>query len=301
MIPEVKKVAVIGLGALGAQIALVCASKGYEVTGYDTLGNAVERYLASVAKNEGKAEGKLLIDIKPWLEASGGVVQASSISEAVKEADLVIEAVPEKLSLKLSVWEEMDAAAPSHAILTTNSSSLPVSRLEGATKRAERCLNLHFYQPVMGVNMVDVMGGSITTPEIMDIGLRFVASLGMVPLRVKKELLGFCFNRVWRAIKKEVLYMWAYGFVDHRDIDRAWMIFNKTPYGPFALMDIVGLDVVYDIEMIYYNHSKDPKDHPPPALKEKLDSGELGVKSGKGFYTYPDPEFAKPGFLSPTS
>lgn len=100
-----------------------------------------------------------------------------------------------------------------------------------------------------------------------------IASLGMVPLKVNKELLGFCFNRVWRAVKKETLYMWANGFVDHRDVDRAWMIFNQTPWGPFALMDVVGLDVIYDIEMFYYNDSGDPRDHPPQALKDMVDAG----------------------------
>lgn len=141
--------------------------------------------------------------------------------------------------------------------------------------------------------------GSQTTPQVLQAGYNFIASLGMVPLKVNKELLGFCFNRVWRAVKKETLYMWANGFVDHRDVDRAWMIFNQTPWGPFALMDVVGLDVIYDIEMFYYNDSGDPRDHPPQALKDMVDAGKLGVKSGKGFYTYPDPEFARQDFLNP--
>ena len=99
--------------------------------------------------------------------------------------------------------------------------------------------------------------------------------------------------------------MWANGFVDFRDVDRAWMIFNgmeKSPdrFGPFALMDKVGLDVIYDIEMVYYNDSNDPKDHPPKGLKEKIERGELGVKSGKGFYSYPNPEYMNPDFLNPS-
>jgi 3-hydroxybutyryl-CoA dehydrogenase len=116
---------------------------------------------------------------------------------------------------------------------------------------------------------------------------------------VKKEIMGFCFNRIWRAVKKEALYMWANGFVDFRDTDRAWMVFSRMTEGPFAIMDKVGLDVVYDIETVYYKESKDPKDKPPDALLEKIERGELGVKSGKGFYTYPDPEFLAPDFLRP--
>ena len=135
-------------------------------------------------------------------------------------------------------------------------------------------------------------------------GINWIRSLECIPLTVKKELLGFCFNRVWRAVKREVLNMWANGFVDFRDVDRAWMIFNgmnksQERFGPFALMDKVGLDVIYDIEMVYYNDSKDPKDRPPKELKEKIARGELGVKSGRGFYTYPEPEYMKPDFLNP--
>jgi len=116
---------------------------------------------------------------------------------------------------------------------------------------------------------------------------------------VKKEILGFCFNRVWRAIKKEALYTWGNGFVDFRDVDRAWMVFTGMKEGPFAIMDKVGLDVIHDIEMVYYRDSNDPKDKPPDALLEMIKRGDLGVKSGKGFYTYPDPEFLHTDFMNP--
>jgi 3-hydroxybutyryl-CoA dehydrogenase len=147
--------------------------------------------------------------------------------------------------------------------------------------------------------MADVIGGTKTLPEALQKGVRWVESLGCISLTVKKEILGFCFNRIWRAIKREALYMWANGFVDFRDTDRAWMVFSKMKEGPFAIMDKVGLDVVYDVEMIYYYESLDPKDRPPDALLEMIERGDLGVKSGKGFYTYPDPEFLHPDFLRP--
>jgi 3-hydroxybutyryl-CoA dehydrogenase len=185
------------------------------------------------------------------------------------------------------------------AVLATNSSSIPVSWLEEACGRPEQCLNLHFYMVLLGQNMVDVMGGSRTRPDVLEAGKAFVRSLDCLPLTVKKELLGFCFNRVWRAIKKEVLYMWANGFVDFRDVDRGWRVFTGMSDGPFSFMDKVGLDVIYGIEMVYYNDSKDPRDHPPQALKEMVDRGELGMKTGKGFYTYPDPEFMEPDFMDP--
>jgi 3-hydroxybutyryl-CoA dehydrogenase len=207
--------------------------------------------------------------------------------------------VPENLELKEAVFRQLGEMAPPEAVLATNSSSIPVSRLEQSSGRPERCLNLHFYMALQGVNIADVMGGSRTLAEVMEKGINWVRSLGCIPLTVKKELLGFCFNRVWRAVKREVLYMWANDFVDFRDVDRAWMKFTgrEDRPGPFGIMDSVGLDVIYDIEMVYYRDSKDPKDHPPEALKKKVESGELGVKTGRGFYTYPDPEYLQADFL----
>jgi 3-hydroxybutyryl-CoA dehydrogenase len=171
--------------------------------------------------------------------------------------------------------------------------------MEDSSGRPERCINIHFYFPLQGLNMADLMAGTKTLPEAMQKGEEWIRSLGVVPLRVKKETLGFCFNSVWRAIKKRTLYMWANDFVDFRDIDRAWRIFTGMKVGPFALMDTVGLDTVFNIEMSYYADSKDPSDKPPDALAEMIKRGELGVKSGKGFYTYPNPEFLKSDFLDP--
>jgi len=120
----------------------------------------------------------------------------------------------------------------------------------------------------------------------------------MIPLLVKRESTGFIFSRVWRAIKKESFQTVDEWVASVEDVDRAWMIVTKYPIGPFGTMDQVGLDVVRDIEMVYYRNSKDPKDHPPEALKQKIDRGELGVKTGKGFYSYPDPEYLRDDFLS---
>ena len=223
--------------------------------------------------------------------------EVTNLDEAVKDADLVIESVPENLALKREVWAELGRKSPPNAILATNSSSMPVSRMEESGGRPEKSLNIHFYMILGGMNMADVMGGSRTTPEVLQQGADWVRSLGFIPLTVKKELLGFCFNRVWRAIKKEVLSMWGNDYVDFRDLDRAWMIFSRMKVGPFGMMDEVGLDVIHAIEMVYYEDSKDERDKPPQALRDKVARGELGVKTKKGFYTYPDPEYSRPDFL----
>ena len=293
----IRKVAVIGTGVLGTQIAALTASFDYEVSAYDTNAQSLEKGIENIRNLSRSANRKPTVTVEDWERGINRLQFCDRLEDVLADADLVIEAVPENLELKRNVHRKIDAIAPSHAIQATNSSSLPVSKIENAIERPSQCLNMHFYIPAMGLNMVDVMGGSQTSAEVMAIGKSFVQSIGCVPLEVRKEILGFCFNRVWRAIKRETLYMWAEGFVDFKDIDRAWMIFTGMPLGPFGLMDNVGLEVVYDIEMVYYNESKDPKDHPPEALKSMIDANALGVKTGKGFYTYPDPEYTKPEFI----
>ena len=294
---SIRKVAVIGAGTLGTQIGPLAASFGYDVTIYDKDASALDKGLENTKDLINRSTKTPTVSIDSWNRGIESIKFYQEIEDALEEADLVIEAIPEDISLKRNVFKELDEIAPRSAILATNSSSIPISKIESATKRPEQCLNIHFYIPAMGLNMVDIMGGSKTTPDIIEAGKQWIRSIGCVPLTVNKEALGFCFNRVWRAVKRETLYLWAEGYTDFRDIDRGWMIFTGMPMGPFGLMDGVGLDVVYDIEMVYYNESKDPKDHPPEALKAKLERNELGVKTGKGFYTYPNPEYSAPDFL----
>jgi len=299
---EIKKVAIIGAGTLGAQIAMAAASSGYDVTVSDPHAGTFDTTIDNLhADYKEKGLNPAILPLDQWAKTRQKVRQVQKNEDAAGDADLVVEAIPENLELKRSVFKQLGQIAPADAILTTNSSSIPVSRMEESSGRPERVLNTHFYMILEGMNMADLMGGSKTLPEVLDTGADWIRSLGCLPLTVKKELMGFCFNRVWRAVKREVLYMWGNDFVDFRDVDRAWMMAfgHHGGAGPFAGMDHVGLDVVHDIEMSYYNDSKDPKDHPPEALKQKIDRGELGVKSGKGFYSYPDPEFLRDDFLDP--
>ncbi len=294
---DIRNIAVIGLGTLGTQIAVQAAAYGYNVKGYDQDPEIFSKTVTKLRGMMAVSQKGPTIPKEEWVKTADRVKRVKDIAGAVQGTDLVIEAVPEVLELKRKVFAQLDELAPAETILATNSSSIPISRIESATRRPERCLNLHFYQPVMGMIMVDVMGGTKTSPEVIEAAKQFIRKIECIPLTVKKEILGFCFNSVWRAVKRQTLYMWGNDFVDFRDIDRAWIIFTGMPYGPFALMDMVGLDVVYDIEMSYYNDSKDPKDFPPQALKEKIERKELGAKTGRGFYTYPNPEWAKPDFL----
>jgi 3-hydroxybutyryl-CoA dehydrogenase len=294
-----ERVSVIGTGTLGAQIALLAAYSGFGVRVFDKRDGAFAATLEALRAYLQVKGVDPFIPWDRWEDCERGVQEVASLEQALRATELVVEAVPEDLELKRRVFKELGQKAPPEAILATNSSSIPVSQLEESSGRPERCLNLHFYMVLQGMNMVDVMGGTRTLPEVLETGVAWVRSLGCIPLTVKKEILGFCFNRVWRAIKREALYLWANGFVDLQDVDRAWMIFAGMKRGPFALMDEVGLDVIYDIEMVYFRDSGDPRDRPPAALREKIGRGELGVKSGRGFYTYPNPAYLSPDFMKP--
>ena len=296
---KVERVAVIGTGLLGTQIAMVSAYAGYKVSVYDTRDGAFDEIYEKLYADF-KAKGiKPFIPWDHWEKCRTAIEFTTRLTDALQDADLVIEAVTEDLEAKRNVFRQLGKAAPARAIFASNSSSLPISRMEESSGRPERCINTHFYGILQGMNMTDLMAGTKTLPEVMETGEQWIRSLGCIPLGVRKEILGFCFNSVWRAIKKQCLYMWANNFVDFRDIDRAWRIFTGMKTGPFGRMDSVGLDTVYNIEMVYYNESKDPKDKPPEALMEKIKKGELGIKTGKGFYTYPNPEFLDPDFLNP--
>jgi 3-hydroxybutyryl-CoA dehydrogenase len=296
---EIERVAVIGAGTLGAQIAMLAVNAGYQVRVFDIKPDAFEETIQQLGLDYRNKKIQPFIPFEEWEACQQAIRQDRDLDTAIENAELIMEVVSENLNLKRQVFQELGRKAAPEVILATNSSSIPISHIEQSSGRPQHCLNIHFYMPLQGMNMADVMGGTQTLPEVMENGIRWVRSLGCVPLTVKKELLGFCFNRVWRAVKREVLHMWANDFVDFRDVDRAWMIFTgrRDGPGPFGLMDVVGLDVVYDIEMVYYRDSNNPEDHPPEALKQKIERGELGVKTGKGFYTYPGPEYLHPDFL----
>ena len=293
----IEKVAVVGSGFLGAKIALRSAVKGYPVSMYDinqdALGKAKEMQAnelsSRIEKNTLTEQEKTIIQSR--------IKDTLNLSEAVADADLVIEAIPERVELKRNIFKEIDEASPAHTIIATNSSSIRVSHIEDACDRPEKVLNLHFYDPLQQATMVDIMRGTKTSDDTIEQVTEFVKGLEITPLLVQKESTGFLFNRVWRAIKKETLHLVDDGVGSFEDVDRAWMIMFGSPKGPFGLMDMVGLDVVRDIEMVYYNESGDDSDYPPRLLLDRIERGELGVKAGKGFYTYPNPAYEDPRWI----
>ena len=277
MVKKVNNISVIGAGYLGKQIIEKSLLYNYNIKVFDTNTRDLELFTKKMEKKI--VEEKLDVTISPF----------SSISKAVKDVDLVIEAVPELLELKKKVFSEIDKEALPHTIIATNSSSIPVSKIEEAVERKDKVMNIHFYD-LFRLPLADIMRGNQTSDETFEIGKIWLESIDITPLEVKKECYGFVMNRIWRAIKKDCLKIWAGGHADIETVDKAWktfcQFFVNTNFGPFYFMDRIGLDVVYDIEMSYFKNSGIPDDKPPDDLKEMVERGELGVKSGKGFYNY---------------
>ncbi len=293
----IESVCLCGAGFLGWQISLQCASHGTPVRLFDISKEALEKAFEHI-RHELEAwtsEGKITPeDITAILSRDSF---HSEIAEAVEGVDLVNEAVPERLDLKREVFAQLDDVCDDATILATNSSSIRISKIEDATGRLDRVLNTHFYNTPWKRSIVELMRGKDTSDETIERVRQFMVSIGITPLMVLRESTGFIYNRVWRAIKRESLHLVDQGVASFQDVDRAWMTLYDTHYGPFGMMDRVGLDVVRDIEMVYYEESGAERDAPPEMLLDKIELGELGVKTGRGFYTYPDPAYLEPGFL----
>lgn len=294
---EIDRVAVVGAGTMGAQIAALTALSGREVAIFDALPQAAERGLMRARTEVLPAiasAGVLAGDIGA---AAGRLWLAGTLAEAVDDVDLVIEAVREDLDVKRGVFAELSRLARPDAILATNSSSLPSALLAEAVERPERLLNMHFFAPIWVRTMLELMSCGRTDEDVMAAARRFGRSLGLVTAVVRGQSKGFIINRIWRAVKRESLRVVDEGVADPEDVDRLWMIFFQTQYAPFGIMDMVGLDVVADIEATYHAVSPDPTDRPSRTLHRLVAEGKLGEKTGEGFYTHPDPAYARPGFL----
>jgi len=297
MIP-VASVGIVGAGTMGSRIGFRCAFRGKQVRLYDVSPEALEGAIARIREwvTDRVSEGKL----QPQEAESvlRRIHVCRDLNECVTGVDLVIEAVPERLELKQEMFKKIDRLTSADTLIASSTSSIVPSLLASVTSRPEKVFCMNFTDPSSDEDrLVELMMCEKMTEEVKEAAVHFVKSLGMVPIVTKKEIMGFTLNRIWRAIKKECLRLVAEGYADFEDIDRAWMLVFKTPIGPFGKMDWIGLDVVYDIEMQYYRASGDESDKPPQFLADMIAQGRLGIKSGRGFYEYPNPAYERPEWL----
>lgn len=281
----ITRVAVLGAGTMGNGIAQVCAMAGYEVALHDPQPGAVERAVETIRANleKGVERGKVSAEMRDL--ALGALRGAPSAANAASAADLVIEAAPESMALKTSIFGELSRAAPPHAILATNTSSLSVSRIAEATGRPERVIGLHFFNPVHIMKLLEVVRGRETAEETVDASLAFARRIGKEPI-VVTDTPGFASSRLGVVLGLEAMRMVEQGVASPADIDKAMELGYNHPMGPLRLTDLVGLDVRLGIAEYLHGELGGEQYRPPEILRRMVAEGKLGKKSGEGFYAW---------------
>lgn len=288
--------AIIGAGTMGRRLAFDFARAGHTVALFDAVPAVVDSAVAWIESTLGAWEGEGRVAPGTMASATRRLQPAASLLDAVSSATAVFENVPERLALKRSLFAELGPLLDEGSIIVSNTSSLPGSLMADASARPDRFINANFSH--LGHQKVEVMPHPGTSTATTASAVALLRGSGFIPLVLRAEQFGYAGNRVWRAIKKEVLRQLAADVVSPHDLDRGWMLDWQVAMGPCALMDAIGLDVVRDIEQSYADYSGDPSDRPPLLLERMVAEGRLGVKSGEGFYRYPEPAFAEPLFLA---
>lgn len=283
---EINKIAVIGAGNMGHQIALSAAISGFQVTCTDTNADILNKAIqfADSYLTERVNKGKLTSEVAG--QAREHLAFVPTVEQAVAEADLVIEAIIEKLAVKRKLFAQVDKLCPAHTILATNSSYIVSSKIADATTRLDKVCNMHFFNPALVMKLVEVVKGPHVSDETVESVMNVAKKMGKTPVLLHKEIYGFLVNRLLQATRQEALKLLDMGVASFEDIDTAAMNGLGYPMGPFQLLDLTGVDLAYHVGMEKYRESGDPADRPSPTVVEKFTKGEWGKKVGKGFYDY---------------
>ncbi|MEM3797927.1 MAG: 3-hydroxyacyl-CoA dehydrogenase NAD-binding domain-containing protein [Candidatus Bathyarchaeia archaeon] len=281
----IKTVCVVGAGTMGRRIALQCAVHGFRVN----LWSRTSKTLQEAMEWQKKA---LLKRVKKGMLSEGDVEKVLSrincttdLREAAGNADFVFEAASEDIGVKHKIFAQLDEICPSHTILSTNSSSIKSSLIADATKRPDKVLNVHFALRVEDNCLLEIMGNPWTSEETIELATALGQAMKMVVVRARKEVVGIILNRMLRGLLNAALELVEMGVATPEEVDKTWSVASGM-MGPFALMDLIGLDVVLAVEKVWYQETGDPRDKPRKILVDKVERGELGVKTGKGFYIY---------------
>lgn len=279
-----KKIGVLGTGTMGAGIIQVLAQNGYEVVLRARRQTSVDGGIAKVTKNLEKmvAREKITEDEKNAILSR---ISGSTDIEIVKDADLIIEAATEDMEAKKALFAELDELCKPGTILATNTSSLSITEIAAATKRPDKVVGLHFFNPVPAMKLVEIIKGLTTSDETRDTVTELAVALKKTPVEVA-EAPGFVVNRILIPMINEAVGILADGVADAEGIDNAMKLGANHPMGPLALGDLVGLDIVLAIMNVLYTEYGDPKYRPHVLLKKMVRAGKLGMKSGEGFFKY---------------
>lgn len=292
-------VTIAGAGTLGSQIAWQTAFYGFNVTVFDAFEKGLEvgkayhqKYSELFLKTRGASHDE--ID-----QTISRLSYTTDLAEAVKDADIVSESIPENLEIKQSFYQELGKVAPEKTIFTTNSSTITPSEIVIAVDRPDKFLALHFANGIWDANVAEVMGHPGTDPVVFDQVVVFARSIGMVPVPIHKEHHGYVLNSLLVPLLSAAGTLYTQGVADYESIDKTWMISTGSKMGPFGIMDIIGMQTIYDIEKLLGEKFSDKAMLARAEFFKSnfVDKGKLGVKSGEGFYKYPNPAYSVPDFL----
>jgi 3-hydroxybutyryl-CoA dehydrogenase len=297
-IEDVRRVLMIGSGTMGLQIGLQAATHGYEVVVYEIDTAARE---AAPRRLRAYAEEQRTAGVLDAGDLEGSLVRVTLTGDPARagaDSDLLIECVPEDPDLKGRVLAQFDRLCPPRTVFATNTSTLLPSMYAEASGRPDRLAALHFHIPVWSANVVDVMPHPGTSAETTELLVAFARRLGQIPIRMRRESMGYVFNAIYTAMNRAAITLVANDVASVEDVDRAWMAIMKTPFGPFGALDDVGIDTAWHITEYWAGVTGDAQLRVnADFLRGYIDRGCTGVKSGEGFYRYPQPAYAEPGFV----
>ena len=283
----VQRLCVVGAGTMGHQIGMLGALAGCATTVVDVQPEALERAQASNRAHMARSVERGRVTAADVAQAFERLRWTTRLEEGAGDADFVIEAVIERLEDKQAVFTALDRAAPAHAVLATNSSTIRSSLLAPATRRADRVCNMHFFNPPLVMELVEVVMHPDTSPETAEAAMALARRMGRTPVLIRKEMPGFVVNRILWALVDEAVRLYEAGVASFEDIDVAVKKGLRHPMGPFELMDFNGIDVAYNVRMQRFRETGDPANRPPRSIVERYERKEWGRKTGKGWYSYP--------------
>ncbi|ATC38034.1 3-hydroxybutyryl-CoA dehydrogenase [Elizabethkingia anophelis] len=287
-----KNIVVIGAGTMGNGIAHTFAQTGFKVNLVDVSQEALERGIKTITTNLDRIIAKGNLTEEEKANTLANISTFTALEDAVKDADLIVEAATENIDLKLKIFQQMDAAAPADCILATNTSSISITKIASVTSRPEKVIGMHFMNPVPIMKLVEIIKGYSTSKETFSAIYEMSKTLGKVPVEVN-DYPGFVANRILMPMINEAIYSLYEGVAGVEEIDTVMKLGMAHPMGPLQLADFIGLDVCLSIMNVLYDGFKNPKYAPCPLLVNMVTAKKLGVKSGEGFYDYSESKKAE--------